>query len=342
MSVGTAKVNASGNWAIKTTALADGAHVLRARQTDIAGNVSALSATLTVTVDTTAPAAPVVSKVSTTALSGTTEASTPIALFDGATQIGSTTSDGLGAWSIPVALGAGSQALTAKATDLAGNASAASSVSTIVMGTANADVLFAAGPDLSVGGGGNDIYLVDNAADVVTEAVGEGFDTVYASVGYTLPDASEIEFLIANTGAPGVALTGNGFANTIFGGIGDDTIAGGGGADMVFGGVGADVFALLALSDSTVDPAGRDTVGDYSALAGDLIGLAALDANTGVGGDQAFTFIGSAAFSAAGQVRAEVIGGMTVISGNVNAGLGADFALQLTGSHTLTGTNFVL
>lgn len=111
---------------------------------------------------------------------------------------------------------------------------------------------------------------------------------------------------------------------------------------MVFGGVGADVFALLALSDSTVAPAGRDTVGDYSALAGDLIGLAALDANTGVGGDQAFTFIGSAAFSAAGQLRAEVVGGMTVISGNVNAGLGADFALQLNGSHTLTGTNFVL
>jgi serralysin len=73
-----------------------------------------------------------------------------------------------------------------------------------------------------------------------------------------------------------------------------------------------------------------------------LIGLAALDANTGVGGNQAFTFIGNAAFSAAGQVRAEVAGGMTVISGNVNADLGADFAIALTGSHTLTGAHFIL
>ncbi len=52
-----------------------------------------------------------------------------------------------------------------------------------------------------MGGSGNDICLVDNAADVVTE----GFATVYASVGYTLSDASEIEFLIGDTGAPGVA-----------------------------------------------------------------------------------------------------------------------------------------
>ena len=210
------------------------------------------------------------------------------------------------------------------------------------MGTAGADVLFAAGPDLSVGVAGNDIYLVDHAGDVATEAAGEGFDTVYASVGYTLPTASEIEFLIANAGPVGVALTGNEFANTIFGGAGDDTIAGAGGADMVFGGVGADVFALLALADSTVDPAGQDTIGDFSALAGDLIGLSALDANSGTGGDQAFTFIGNAAFSAAGQVRAEVIGGMTVVSGNVNADLGADFAVRLNGSHTLSGANFVL
>ncbi len=71
-------------------------------------------------------------------------------------------------------------------------------------------------------------------------------------------------------------------------------------------------------------------------------GLAALDANSGTGGDRAFTFIGNAAFSAAGQVRAEVIGGDTIVSGNVNAALGADFAVRLSGSHTLGGANFVL
>ena len=119
-------------------------------------------------------------------------------------------------------------------------------------------------------------------------------------------------------------------------------IAGTGGADPLLGGGGADVFAMLALRDSTAGAAGRDTIGDLSEIEGDLIGLSGIDANTAVGGDQAFTFIGAAAFSGVGQVRAEVVGGNTIVSGNVNAVLGADFAITLTGSHALTGANFIL
>ena len=266
---------------------------------------------------------------------------TPIA--NGRGNVGTVIAAASGTWSLPTVLPAGLHSLTATATDRAGNTGVPSAAITAETGTAGADVLMGtAGADFRAGGAGHDTYHVNDAADVVTEAAGGGSDTILASVGYTLPTASEIEFLIANAGPVGVALTGNEFANTIFGGAGDDTIAGAGGADMVFGGVGADVFALLALADSTVDPAGQDTIGDFSALAGDLIGLSALDANSGTGGDQAFTFIGNAAFSAAGQVRAEVIGGMTVVSGNVNADLGADFAVRLNGSHTLSGANFVL
>ena len=126
------------------------------------------------------------------------------------------------------------------------------------------------------------------------------------------------------------------------GGSGNDTITGAGGGDKLWGHAGADVFALLALDDSSVFAGTRDNIADFSALEGDLIGLSALDSDITLGGDQAFTFIGNAAFSAAGQVRAEVIGGMTVVSGNVNADLGADFAVRLSGSHTLGGGNFVL
>ena len=58
------------------------------------------------------------------------------------------------------------------------------------------------------GGAGNDTYFVDNAGDVVNEAVGQGTDTVMASVNYSLTAGSEIEFL-RGTGTSGLSLTGN-------------------------------------------------------------------------------------------------------------------------------------
>src|SRR5262249_11332728 len=52
--------NASGAWSYTPAALANGAHSLTATATDAAGNTGAASTALSVTIDTVAPAAPVI------------------------------------------------------------------------------------------------------------------------------------------------------------------------------------------------------------------------------------------------------------------------------------------
>ena len=83
-------------------------------------------------IDTTAPAAPVISSdtvsVNTVALTGTAEANSTITVFDNSTKLGTTTTNSSGAWTFTTgALANGSQSFTATATDGAGNVSPLSS-----------------------------------------------------------------------------------------------------------------------------------------------------------------------------------------------------------------------
>jgi Ca2+-binding RTX toxin-like protein len=125
---------------------------------------------------------------------------------------------------------------------------------TLTGGSGNDTLNGGVGADNLFGGAGNDSYLVDNTADVVHEAAGQGIDTVFASVNYTLLAGSDIEFLRANAGAAPLSLTGNEIANNILGGAGNDTLAGGGGNDTLNGGAGGnDVFAFQAgFGDDTI------------------------------------------------------------------------------------------
>jgi hypothetical protein len=59
----------------------------------------------------------------------------------------------------------------------------------------------------------------------------------------------------------------------------------------------------------------------------DQIDFSAIDANTGLGGDQVFDFIGSDAFSGAGQLRYDAATGQ--LQGNVNSSNAADFTITL-------------
>lgn len=93
------------------------------------------------------------------------------------------------------------------------------------------------------------------------------------------------------------------------------------------------------MSDSSVS--NPDQILDFAS--GDLIDLAGIDANSGLANDQAFTFVGTNAFTnTAGELRYEQVNGNTFVYGDTNGDGVADFAISVTGSHLLTSGDFVI
>ena len=138
--LGTAAANSSGAWSFATAALTNGAHSFTATDT-VSGTTSAASSAFNVTIDTTAPSAPVigsnsVSPTNIVTLSGTAEANSTVTLFDGTKQLGTVTANTSGIWNFATAaLSAGSHSFTAKDTDVAGNTSAVSSTLNLALTT---------------------------------------------------------------------------------------------------------------------------------------------------------------------------------------------------------------
>lgn len=197
------------------------------------------------------------------------------------------------------------------------------------------------GADQLIGGDGNDVYIVDNVGDVVNEQAGAGTDTIKTSL---LSDTLRVNFenlIYEGDGGGNFRGTGNAAANVIKGSTGADTLRGAGGADTLTGGSGKDTFTYASVNDSS--GANVDVITDYAPSEGDRFDVKAIDANTLVTGDQAFTFIGSAAFSGvAGQLRFQVTSGITSIFGDVNGDAIADLQINLQGSFTLQSSAFLL
>jgi Ca2+-binding RTX toxin-like protein len=156
-SLGTATV-ASGRFSLDI-ALAEGTHSVKAVQTDIAGNTSAASAALSITVDATAPGAPsgldlaagddtgssstdnVTSATTGLTISGSGETGATVTLFDDRDNDGTvdageslgTATVASGRFSLDIALAVGTHMVKAVQTDAAGNASAASAALSIIV-----------------------------------------------------------------------------------------------------------------------------------------------------------------------------------------------------------------
>jgi Ca2+-binding RTX toxin-like protein/subtilisin-like proprotein convertase family protein len=216
------------------------------------------------------------------------------------------------------------------------------------------------GVDRLEGGGGNDTYSIDTLSDVLVESAGGGTDTVRTTnlAGFTLDaefenltNLSAIAFTGTGNNVANV-LTGGGASDTLWGlagddslsgGLGNDVLIGGGGRDTLTGGGGADVFRYTALGDLGATSTTTDTLRDFLHSQFDVIDLSAIDANSLVAGDQAFSFIGTSAFSMnAGELHYAVSGTTSSLSGDVDGNGVADFVLQLTSVTTLVAGDFVV
>jgi Ca2+-binding RTX toxin-like protein len=232
---------------------------------------------------------------------------------------------------------------------------------TIHGGAGNDKISSGTGTTTLYGGVGDDIYIVDSLNAKIVEYADEGKDAVWVSKlsSYTLGD--NIETLayqgkgnfhgigndLNNRIAGGVGndiLEGGAGSDVITGGDGDDILIGGLGGDQLTGGMGADkfVFASLAEIGGKND---RDTITDFNSKQGDKVDLQGVDANTLVAGDQAFTFIGTGAFTKhAGELNYSYIASTdkTTVSGDINGDGVADFSFIMLHVPTLTASDFIL
>jgi Ca2+-binding RTX toxin-like protein len=148
-----------------------------------------------------------------------------------------------------------------------------------IFGNAGANIIDGgADADEMHGGKGNDIYIVDNAHDLIVEFAGEGIDLIKSSVSYSV--SGNVENLTL-TGSDDLFASGDKFNNVLTGNDGNNILNGGDGKDTLIGGKGDDTYFINDLEDKIVETlsnaagGGIDTVKtsvDFS-----LAGLANVD-----------------------------------------------------------------
>jgi subtilisin family serine protease len=182
----------------------------------------------------------------------------------------------------------------------------------------------ATGIDVFRGREGNDTYGVYNNADLVLEDAGEGHDSVWTTVDYTLTANVEDLYLVGN-----ISGTGNAENNIIAGyQVGDNVIYGLGGDDTLDGGAGNDYLNGGIGNDSVIGGTGNDIL-DGS------IDSTGLDSFTGGTGDDVYGVYNSDTI-----IVEDAAAGVDSVWSAVNYTLPANVeALYLVGDANGTGSN---
>ncbi|MCO1740815.1 BapA prefix-like domain-containing protein [Pseudomonas aeruginosa] len=172
--IGQVTADGSGNWSFTpSTPMANGT-VVNATATDASGNTSAGSS---VTVDSVAPATPVINPSNGTTLSGTAEPGSSVTLTDGSgNPIGQVTADGSGNWSFtPSTPLADGTVVNATATDPAGNTGGQGSTTVDAIAPATPTVNLSNGSSLSgTAEPGSTVILTDGNGNPIAEVTADG------------------------------------------------------------------------------------------------------------------------------------------------------------------------
>ncbi|WP_374563902.1 calcium-binding protein [Ideonella sp.] len=179
------------------------------------------------------------------------------------------------------------------------------------------------GNDAMEGGAGDDTYVMDSQTDQLTEAAGQGIDTVLAAFDVTLSGSFGAVENVTLTGTGDFSATGNtannrlvgnSGKNTLAGDLGADTLVSGGGQDTLKGGKGDDIYQLSDASASVQELSGQglDTVETSVTLSGALAGFV-----------ENLTLVGDAAINGTGNTLDNSIAG-NAASNVIDGGLGND------------------
>jgi Ca2+-binding RTX toxin-like protein len=198
-----------------------------------------------------------------------------------------------------------------------------------------------AGDDQLNGMGGDDVLTGGEGNDTILG--GEGMDRILGD-GFR---GSGDDYLQGNGGDD--TLIGGRGNDKMVGGTGSDILEGDSGGDFLIGNEGADIFRYTAVEESQlaiINAVGQqDQIADFT-QGEDKIDLSAIDANTALGGDQAFSFLADPAGHTgdwSGLVwEVTDARGITTIFASNDGDADAEMQIFMSHGYTFTAGDFIL